>query len=222
MQTTSIQKAENEFLSKFPFFARLPEEERDHLLKTVTYREVAAGTVMISENTRCSGVTFVLSGEFKVFKVSENGREIALYTVSSGETCVLTVSCLLGLNANQSPVSAVATQDSRIAVLPSDVFTYLYTSSPFIQQYIFQNIVEKFYGVIDLVEHLTFHSVTERLWEYLRINTGDGKKPLYSTHAQIASRLGTSREVVTRRLKELEQEGRIHTERGKIALVKVE
>jgi CRP/FNR family transcriptional regulator len=208
-----------ELLEKFDFLNQLDQDERRQLLSSAMYREVPAGTIMINEKMTCIGVTFVLSGEFKVYKVSESGREIALYSVHSGETCVMTISCLLGFNQSLSPVSAVAVQDSRIAVIPADKFKYIYTASPYVQQFVFKNISEKFYNIIDLVERLTFKSVTERLREYLIENTGSGRKPLYSTHAQLAAKLGTSREVVTRRLHELVLEGMIRTQRGKIVVI---
>jgi CRP/FNR family transcriptional regulator len=208
-----------ELLERFDFFGKLPEDERRYLLDYVTYRDVHAGTIMIEENTSCAGVSFVLSGEFRAYKVSENGREVSLYSIFPGDTCVMTIACLLGLNHSMSPLSVVAVQDSRIAVIPADKFRYVYSVSPFVQQYVFINVLNKFYDIIELVERLTFKSVTERLREYLVENTGGGKKPVYSTHAELAAKLGTSREVITRKLGELENEGFVKTERGKIVVI---
>ena len=208
-----------ELTDKIGFFAKLPEEERRYLLRYAVYREAKAGTLMVEENSSCSGVTFVLSGEFRAYKVSENGREISLYTIHPGETCVMTVACLLGLNHSMSPLSVAAVQDSRIAVIPAEKFRYVYSVSPYVQQYVFVNVLNKFYDIIDLVERLTFKSVTERLRDFLVESTGGGKKPVYATHAELAAKIGTSREVVTRKLGELEHEGFVRTERGKIAVI---
>ena len=116
----------------------------------------------------------------------------------------------------------MAAQDSKIAAIPCDTFRYHFANSPYIQQFIFKNTLEKFYNLIGLVERLTFKSVTERIWEFMLEETARGKKPLYTTHAQLAARLGTSREVVTRRLHELEGAGLIKIERGKLLLLKPE
>lgn len=207
-------------LEKFEFFKKLPEDERRHLLKYVTYHEVRAGTVMIEESASCTGVTFVIRGEFRTFKGSENGREISFYSIMPGEACVMTIACFLGLNHSISPLSVVAVQDSVIAVIPAEKFRYVYSVSPYVQQYVFLNVMNKFYDIIDLVEKLTFKSVNERLRDYLIENTGDGIKPVYSTHAELAAKLGTSREVITRKLGDLEDEGFVKTQRGKIMLVK--
>lgn len=211
-----------ELLEKFDFFARLPEDERDHLLDAVVYRDVKADTVMVEENMSCHGVTFVISGEFRAYKISENGREVSLYSIKPGETCVMTIACLLGLNHSTSPLSVMASQDSRIAVIPADKFRYIYSLSPYLQQYVFKNVISKLYDIINLVEQLTFKSVTERLRDYLIENTGSGTRPVYSTHAELAAKLGTSREVITRKLGDLEHEGFVRTERGKIVVLRHE
>jgi CRP/FNR family transcriptional regulator len=211
---------EKEFISNFDFMQKLTEEERTHLIETASYRSIQAGAMMAIENESCMGIVFVLSGELKVFKVSESGREISLYVVKSGEACVLTVACFMSAGQYISPASIVATQNSVVAVVPCDAFRYHYATSPYLQQFIFKNTLEKFYDLIGLVERLTFKSVTERLWQHIIDFTAAGKKPLYTTHAQLAGKLGTSREVVTRRLHELEDMGLIRIERGKLILLK--
>lgn len=211
---------DKEFAKQFDFIEKLADEERSHFLETTSYRRVNAGEIIANENGSCMGVAFVLSGELKMFKVSDGGREISLYTAKAGEVCIMTVACLMGQGRSISPVSVVALQDSLLAVVPCSAFRYHYTNSPYLQQFFFKNTLEKFYELMELVERLTFKSVAERLWEHILANTEKGKKPLYSTHAQLAAKLGTSREVVTRKLHELENAGFIKTERGKLTLIK--
>lgn len=207
---------DRDLLLRFEFFQRLPEGDRKKLLQYMVCREVPAGTITVDENCTWQGIPFVISGEFRAYKVSENGREIELYSILPGETCIVTVASVLGLYNGYTTFSVAAVQDSRIAVFPADKFRAVYSLSPYLQQYIFINVFEKFYSVIDLVERLTFKSVTARLREYLEGSSGGGKRPVYSTHAEIAAKLGTSREVVTRKLRDLENEGLIKTTRGKI------
>ena len=77
---------ENEklLLEKFDFLRKLTPEERKHFLEAAIYREIPAGTIAMSENNSCFGIAFVLSGELRIFKVSESGREISLYTAKAG------------------------------------------------------------------------------------------------------------------------------------------
>lgn len=204
---------------KFDFFKKLPEDERNYLLQYVTYRDFSAGEIMMEESKCSKFVSFVVTGELRAYKVSESGREISLYSILPGETCVMTIACLLGMHHNLSPLSVAAVQDSRIAVIPTDKFRYIYSVSPDMQQYVFEIVMRKFYNIIDLVEIMTFKNVNERLRAYLVESTDSGRKPVYTTHAELAARLGTSREVITRKLAELENEGFVKTQRGKIMLI---
>lgn len=215
------KKAElnTKFAKTFEFIEKFTDDERLHFLESTSYRKVFSGETVANENGSCMGVAFILSGELKMFKVSDSGREISLYTAKAGEVCVMTVACLMGQGRNISPVSVVAVQDTVLAVVPCSAFRYHYTNSPFMQQFFFKNTLEKFYELVGLVERLTFKSVAQRLWEHIVSNTENGKKPLYTTHAQLAAKLGTSREVVTRKLHEFENAGFIKAQRGKITLI---
>jgi CRP/FNR family transcriptional regulator, anaerobic regulatory protein len=207
------------FMSKFVFLAKLTPEEQNHFLSVSSYRKITAGTLLFNEKCPCQGIAFVLSGELKAFKVSESGREISLYFAKAGEACVMNADGFFNEKDAIPPVSVIATQDSVIAVLPCDAFSYHFANSPYIQQFIVKLTLEKFYDLVGLIERLMFKSVTERLWKYILDETAEGKKPLYTTHAQIAAMLGTSREVVTRRLHELENSGLIKIERGKLTML---
>lgn len=205
-----------EWTTQFPFLNEMPEDERRHFLQSAVPHQLQAGEIVMREYSNCVGVVFVLSGELKVYKLSNNGRELALYTVLPGESVVLTMGCLISQQIAPSEVSLAAVQDSSIAILPGSAFRYLYSTSPQLQQFIFEGVYRQFQTIINLVEKLTFQSVNDRLYDFVFENTGGGRMPLYTTHAQIAARLGTSREVVTRCLHKMRQNGILQMERGKI------
>lgn len=211
---------QKEWTTHFPFLGQMPEDERRHFLQSAVLYHLRAGEVVAREHSSCIGVIFVLSGELKVYKVSENGRELALYSVFPGEAALLTISCLAAQATASSDVSLAALQDSVIAIVPCGTFCYLISTSPQLQQFVFSCMYDKYTAIIDLIEKLTFKSVNDRLYDYIRDNTDGGRMPLYTTHAQMAARLGTSREVVTRCLRKMKRDGIILTERGKISLVK--
>lgn len=208
-----------EMVAHFPFLKEMPEDERNHFLKSAIPHQLRAGEIVVHEHSNCVGVVFVLSGELKVYKQSDNGRELALYSVLPGEAAVLTMNCLTPQKMAASDVSMAAVQDSKIAIVPCNIFCYLYSASPPLQRFISAGIYQKFSAVIELVEKLTFKSVNVRLCDYIFENTDGGRMPLYATHAQLAARLGTSREVVTRCLHKMKQDGMLQTERGKIWLI---
>lgn len=209
-----------ELLERFSFLADMPEDERQNMLSSIVFRHVPAGGTVMTEGAALRSVLLVLSGNVRVFKSNEDGREILLYRVGAGEMCTVTVACLLGRLHARSPVSAVATQQTLLGCIPADTFRYEYAVSPYLQRFVFRLLSDKFCHMVDLIEQLTFRSLTERLRTYLEEATDGGRRPLYTTHAQLAAALGTSREVVTRRLHELEQQGIVRTQRGKITLQK--
>lgn len=208
-----------EWMTQFPFLKEMPEDERRYFLLSAVIHRLHADEVVVREHTNCIGVVFVISGELKVYKLSKNGRELALYPVLPGEIAVLTMNCLAGDSLTASEVSLAAVQDSTIAIVPCSAFCYLYSISPPLQRFVALAIFKKFSAVIELVEKLAFESVNDRLYDYICENTDGGRMPLYTTHAQLAARLGTSREVVTRCLHKMKRNGTLQSERGKIWLI---
>lgn len=203
----------------FPFVRDLGPSEA-LLRSSARLRRFSAGTVIMDEHQNCSGVIFILSGVVRILKFSEEGREITLYRISRGETCVLTVACLLGTGDVAFPVSAIAEQDATAVQIPVDIFKQLFHESPSVQKFIFSSMSAKFYSVLGLIEDMTFKRTSDRLKDFLIAKTAGGAYPLYATHESIAADLGTAREVVSRLLKDMESKGIVKLGRGKILLLK--
>lgn len=203
----------------FPFVRDLRNSE-GLLRSSARLHQFDAGTVIMDENQNCSGVIFVLSGVIRVLKLSEEGKEITLYRISRGETCVLTVACLLGTGDVPFPVSAHAEQDATVVLIPVETFRRLFFESQSVQKFIFSSMSAKFYSVLGLLESITFKRTSDRLKDLLISKTAGGTYPLYATHESIAADLGTAREVVSRLLKDMESKGIVSLSRGKILLLK--
>lgn len=204
------------FLSKFEFLNNLDAEQRKHFFKISSYKHIDAGTVIYGEKFNNDKAVFVITGKFRVFAVSDSGRKISLYSFKAGEANIFN-KCFFD-NTDVS-VMVMAVQDSLIAEISCNNLCYLLSDSPYIQHFLIDNMTLKFIEMIKLIQRLTFNTVTERLWDYLLAKTVHGKKPLYRTHDQIATELGTSREVVTRRLNKLKNAGLIKIERGRLILL---
>lgn len=208
-----------ELRKAFPFVEDLgPSMEL--LRASANLHQFEAGTLIMDEDRHCPGVIFILSGVIRILKLSEEGREITLYRIGRGETCVLTVACLLGTGDVPFPVSAIAEQDAAVILIPVEIFRKLFYESPSIQKYIFSAMSAKFYSVLGLIENMTFKRTSDRLKDYLISKTAGGTYPLYATHEAIAADLGTAREVVSRLLKDMESKGIVSLSRGKILLLK--
>jgi CRP/FNR family transcriptional regulator, anaerobic regulatory protein len=197
-------------LSSFPFLAELSKEELDQLIHV----DVKTGHTILSEGDCCHTVAFVYSGEMKITKINKNGREVNLYKVSPGQTCILTVTSTL---SNQPyPAYAIASQDTKLFLIEKRLFMALLRRNDDLQKLINQTTADRFINLMGLFDDLFFRRIDERVVDFLLENLHDDQSSLPMTHEEIAAELGTSREVVSRVMKHLEKAGCIRLARGKV------
>jgi len=155
---------------------------------------VPAGTALFDERQPCQGFPFILTGAVRVVKAAANGRELPLYRVLPGETCIITSSCLLGhADYNARGVTEGATE---LVFLPRPQFDTLLASPPF-RDFVFRLFGERIAELMQLVEEVAFRKLDQRLAALL---LGKGRL-LHITHQQLADELGSVREMITRLLK---------------------
>lgn len=186
MKSISIEQ----FLAVFPSF----REERtiilNQLLHLAVTKQFSPDSHLYFEGDRCAGIGFLLSGEIRVFKIGESGREITLYDIFPGETCILNASCLL---SNQSyPAHASGTVAGTMMFVPDTHFLGLMGQSEVMRNFIFSLFSKRFNEIIELLEEVTFGKMSERLADYLLEKSANNL--LESSHQKIANDLGTSRE----------------------------
>lgn len=178
------------------------------------FKSVAAGTDLFHRSDPCSHIAIVGSGNIRVYALSDEGRQITMYRIRTGETCLLTLTCVLGGVAYAG--HAVAETDVNAVLLPADRFRSWVDRSPALRRYVFSFISVQTAGLVGLIEAL-FLSVDRRLAGVLLGAFGDHEQ-LSATHSALAADAGTSREVVSRYLKEFERQGVIDLGRGVIDL----
>jgi len=183
-------------------------------LSTIT---VPKGTVVCSEGHSCEGLVFVTEGWVSVSKRSEEGHAIALYDIKEGESCILTLSCIL--NQQPFPAEAVAQSEVKGIMIPSHLVQAWLTSKPIWTKYVLSVISSKLAEVIGLVEALAFSHLPQRLEAWLLRHAESGL--VRHTHQEIAEGLGSSREVISRLLKHFEQAGKVRLARGAVELLKL-
>lgn len=199
----------------FPAFKDAENRLIDQLLFSSSFKEFVQGASLYHEGDQCPGIAFVLSGEIRVFKIGESGREITLYEIFPGETCILNASCIL---ARQNyPANAMALTNGTMLYLPHNIFLKLMSEFEHMRRFIFALFSRRFSEIIELIETVTFGKMDLRLIDYLVEKSEDDQ--LHSTHQKIAYDLGTSREVVSRLLKDLEKKGKIALSRNHIRLI---
>lgn len=191
--------------------------------ETTLYQDIAtkgalvklpAGQHICLEGDNCPHLALVLNGTGRVYKLSESGREITLYRVESGECCILTLSCIL--SHNSFPAFALSETALEGIMIPASAVNSWMSEQTVWQEYAWQLISERLGGVISLVEEVTFRRMDERLKDYLKLlyKQSDPCSRIKITHQQIAADLGTSREVVSRLLKDMHLQGKIELGRG--------
>jgi len=184
-------------------------------------RQIAAGTYLYRESERCTHFMWLLEGSVRVFKHSSSGREITLYRVTPGELCVLSLQCLL--EDKGFPAVAVAETELRGLSLSKTEFDHAIDNSAEFRRYLLRTLSRRLGDVVQLVSDVTFHRLELRLTCLLsRLFRESGDNTIQVTHARLAQELGTTREMISRILKELELRRCIRLHRGKIQLVSTE
>ena len=174
-----------------------------------------AGTQLFRPGSECGIFLVVLSGNVRVQMVSETGREIVLYRVHPGETCVLTTSCLLTHSDYQA--EGVAETDIVAHVIDSSKFKECIAQSDIFRNFVFATYGKRLAELIEWIEEVVFRRIDIRLARHL-MKLSDENGCVNQTHQELAVELGSAREVISRQLKEFERRGWVSLSRGKILL----
>ncbi len=177
-----------------------------------------SGYVILDENASIRSIPIVSKGSIKVIRTEEDGREILLYYIKAGESCIM--SFLGGIHNETSKVKAEVEEDAEILFLPLEKVTLFIKEHPEWLNYIFRLYHKRFEELLEMVNDIAFKKMDERLLDLLQKKQALTKNTqLQITHEQLANELGTAREVVSRLLKQLEKEGVVQLGRNKIILM---
>lgn len=178
-----------------------------------------AGSIILNENAHIRSIPIVTKGVMKVFRMEDDGREILLYYIKAGESCIM--SFLGGMHNETSKVKAEVEEDAEILFLPMEKVSLFIKDYPQWLDYIFRLYHKRFEELLEIVNAIAFKKVDERLLNLLKTKSElTNSKTLSITHEQLANELGTARVVVSRLLKQLEESGELTLGRNKIQLLK--
>ena len=181
---------------------------------TKTYKE---GDVILDENSSIRAIPIVMKGMLKVIRTEQDGREILLYYIKAGESCIM--SFLGGMHNEKSIVKAEVEEDTEILFLPIDKVSFFIKEYPEWLDYIFRLYHKRFEELLDIINAIAFKKVDERLLNLIQMKSENFKSKIITvTHEQLANELGTARVVVSRLLKQLEDSGKLKLGRNKITL----
>jgi CRP/FNR family transcriptional regulator len=176
---------------------------------------LAAGDFAFHSGAHCHNYLLATSGTLRIQLAAASGREVTLYRVKAGDSCILTTSCLL--SGEHYPAEAIAETAATALAIDRPKFQQLLDESPGFRRLVFGNFASRLADVIRRMEEVVFTPIDPRLAALLL--TAGGSGTLQSiTHQSIAVELGTAREVASRHLKRFEQQGLIHLGRGHIVI----
>ena len=210
-----------EVLNSYPFLRDLDKETLDNLFNRLVVNNYEIGNSIFNNRQSCIGLSLILSGQIRVYKLGDDGKEITLYRLRKGDNCFNTILCALTESEERS--FSEIEENASIALIPMDFFKKYLLDNPSFLKYIFKNLYNKFENVVEGLEKITFDSIENRLINYFKDNLRENQenKIIYTTHEKIAADIGSSREVVSRSLKSLEKRGKVELGRGKIKILDI-
>lgn len=202
----------------FPFWENLNQEEQALVAESIVSRKMQKGESMHRGCGECSGIVYVAKGQLRVYIISEEGREVTLYRVHTGDLCVLSASCLM--DAIVFDVLIEAVEETELIVLPSPVLNGIMEKNPLVELSLYRTATERFSDVMWTMQQILFMGADKRVAHFLWDEMAKtGETTIRLTHDEVARFIGSAREVVSKVLKYFAEEGAVALSRGKIEII---
>ncbi len=203
------------WIDRFPGLENLPDEQRKRLEQESRVIALPEGARIFGPGQAPSNFLLLLSGNILVQQVSENGREIVLYRVSAGESCALTTACLLGYDDYRA--DGIAETAIEAVAIPRAAFEELIAASSLFRRLVFKSFSDRITDLFRVIDEIAFSRIDIRLAQKL-LQLKNAQGDVEATHQQLATELGTAREVVSRQLHEFQRRGWVRSGRGVISI----
>ena len=200
----------------FPPLRLLPPDDLRRLRDSSLVMEMPAGSRIFGPGQAPQNFLLLLEGSVRVQQTSETGREIVLYRIHAGESCVLTTACLIG--HEDYAAESIAETRVRAVAIPRTLFDELIGSSGEFRRFVFTAFSQRVTNLFRLIEDVAFGRIDVRLAQRL-LDLVDEHNVVPATHQDIANELGSAREVISRQLGEFQRRGWIKVSRGAIELI---
>ncbi len=201
-------------MNEFPFFEELSNEAQTLLLAHAKEVKMPKGMELFAQGDQCKDILFLVEGSVRVYRLHESGQEITLYFLENGEQCNVNLNSAF----TNTPAIGTAVCESEVEgyLLPADVVKTIYAAEAPYQQFVFSLFARRLEGMAGLIEDVRFKKLDHRLLDWLHEQE---ENEIKITHEKLASHLGTSREVISRLLKEFEHNGIVKLHRGRIEVL---
>ena len=198
----------------FPQFIENRDTGLELLMDSSSLVTFPAGRQLFYPGSSCENYLLVLAGVVIVQIMSDSGREILLYHVRSGDSCVLTTSCIL--SGDRYPAEGISEGEVTAFAMSSYAFYRCIEQSSFFREFVFKNFSLRLSKLIGRMEAVVFDTIDQRICKAL---LQAGEKVILKTHHELAYELGTAREVVSRHLKNFEGYGWVNLKRGTVDII---
>jgi CRP/FNR family transcriptional regulator len=193
----------------------------NEIVQVGTYKEVPAGFQMMDIGSYIKGMPLLISGAIKILREDKNGDELLLYYLEKGETCSMTMTCCIG--QTKSEIRAIAETDAKLIMVPVqkiEEWTAKYKSW---RNFVFESYHSRLNELLLTMDSIAFDNMDERLLNYLKEKARvTNEQTLHNTHQEIAYELHSSRVVISRLLKKLENIGKIKLHRNYIEIINLD
>ena len=207
-----------DFEAIYPFWNELNADEKDMYSRGTRYREFSAGDLIHQPDIKCEGMIYILSGVLRVYMLSDDGREITLFRQYAGEHCVLSASCVI--DAISFELFIEAETDATMYINDAPVLRKVAESNPYLNIFCQELALENFSDIMWTLQQVLFFSIDRRLAGFLLKESDTSNSTVVkSTHEQIATSIGSAREVVSRMLKRFSDDGYIKLSRGSVEIL---
>ena len=212
---STSHRAVEDWTARFSGLARLSEDVKATLLRESRVATVPRGSVIFGPGKAPENLLLLLEGTVRVQQTSESGRDILLYRVGAGESCVLTTACLLAYEDYSA--EGIAETDLSAVLVPRRTFDDLIARSPEFRRFVFTAYSRRITDLFLVIEEIVFRRLDVRLAQKL-LQLADPDGSLQATHQSLAQELGTAREVVSRQLQEFQRRGWVELGRGVVRI----
>lgn len=199
-----------------PFLKKTDSQIAREFRQAAYYARIPAGKDIFVEGDSVRSIALLLSGNVRVYKIGENGREITLYRFGLGESCILTANAIM--NHQTFPAVALVESEAEAIMVPAETFRDWMRRYEEWRTFLFDLLSQRLAAVMSIVDEVVFHRMDARVAALLLRRTDQGSI-IQITHQEIAAELGSSREVISRILEGFESAGLISSSRGQVEIL---
>lgn len=178
--------------------------------------QIPTGTDLFVAGDSVDAIPLLISGLVRVYQIGETGREVTLYRFRPGESCVLTANSIL--TKQFFPAIATVEEDAEALMIPADAFDEWVRESDIWREFVFDLVSQRLASVMAIVDDVAFRRLDKRVATFL-LDRGGESNPISVTHQEIASELGSSREVISRIIEDFTKSGLVRSARGSLEIM---